>query len=697
MEFTKIERDDVEARQDEPAAVIEAEPAQVRPIQPLLDLNVSLHSVKTAVRAQNRRMAEGYTRIATEIERVRRHLPVSKLKTFLTSECGLNRSDIGMYLKFMEVLGPHMDLVTERGLPMTVAKSLIAAPHSVRNEALERIEAGSFIHSSEVSAIKRRQREQAADPKVEVERRRVKALQQSAQRRARIELETFSTRFIFFAQSLIDFFNDAQEEDVDDTKMETRRARLQDEAGRCLREFESVFDTTSLPPAQERGFHLHDEQLVRLARAYDSLRDLAEGTFKAVDEEDGNPFDKDHEYIDFVLVESVIWLFNDNGVSAKDLKRRKLPAEPAAPQKIHPPYRLTSIEICAGAGGQALGLHAAGFDALALYERNPAAAETLMANRWFGPVHCADVTEVDFRRHCGDVDLVAGGVPCQPHSSLGKRQGRDDERDLFMEAVRMVDEVQPRAFFFENVRGFGFQANANYRADLYRKFADLGYESQIFSLNGSDYGLAQLRPRVAFVGFRDVPIKRFQMPPKFPQWNRTVGEVLYDLVVANGWEGAEEWARNHANRRGSTIVGGSEQSGRLAFSSNLRKDDWIDMKIDPFGIADEAPEPGHKLDDLFPLTLEMGARLQGFPDGWEFIGSGDEGSDKDRKTKTRQIANALPPIMAQAVGLAIYTALTGVEFDYAEALKSPELPPQRDRSRLKLSERRDLEKYHRGK
>ena len=179
------------------------------------------------------------------------------------------------------------------------------------------------------------------------------------------------------------------------------------------------------------------------------------------------------------------------------------------------------------------------------------------------------------------------------------------------------------------------------------------------------------------------------------QWNRTVGEVLYDLVAANGWEGAEDWAKNYANRRGSTIVGGSEQSGRLAFSSNLRREDWEDMKIDPFGIADEAPGPGHKLDDLFPLTLEMGARLQGFPDGWEFVGSGNEGSDKDRKTKTRQIANALPPIMAHAVGLAIYTALTGVGFDYAEALRSPELPPLRVRSGLALSELRNLEKYRR--
>nr|WP_246389747.1 DNA (cytosine-5-)-methyltransferase [Aminobacter niigataensis] len=471
--------------------------------------------------------------------------------------------------------------------------------------------------------------------------------------------------------------------------------RLQEEAGRCLREFEAVFDIAGLPGIWELGFHAHDPQTVQLARAYNSLRDLVDGAFKLADEESGNPVDRDYAHLDLETVENVIWLFNDNGISRNDLRARKLPAEVSAPKVVHPPLRLTSLEICAGAGGQALGLHAAGFDALALYERNPAAAETLMANRWFGPVHCADVTQVDFRRHRGNVDLVAGGVPCQPHSSIGKQKGRNDERDLFMEAVRLVDEVQPRAFFFENVQGFGFQGNSDYRADLYRKFADLGYESQVFSINGSDYGLAQLRPRVAFVGFRDTPIQRFRMPPKFPEWNLTVGGALVDLVGANGWSGADDWAKNKANRRGSTIVGGSEQSGRLAFSSNLRKQDWLDMKIDPMGIANSAPGRDHKLENLFQLTLAMGARLQGFPDGWRFVGAGAEGSDKDRKTKTRQIANALPPIMGHAVGLAIYSALTGVEFDYAQALRSPQMPPKRSKGVVKLSEIRKIEDYHR--
>jgi len=218
----------------------------------------------------------------------------------------------------------------------------------------------------------------------------------------------------------------------------------------------------------------------------------------------------------------------------------------------------------------------------------------------------------------------------------------------------------------------------------------------VFSFYGSDYGLPQLRPRVAFIGFRDIPIRQFRMPPVFPAWEKTVGESLLDIVMSNGWERerAETWARVYANRRGSTIVGGSERSGRQSFSANLRIKDWLDMGIDPNGMADKAPPPGHPVNKPFKFTLAMGARLQGFPDDWEFAGS--ERSDKQKKVQKRQIANALPPIMAQAVGLAIYSALTGVEFDYERALQNPELPPQRATGLGRLMQRRDLADYRKS-
>lgn len=102
-------------------------------------------------------------------------------------------------------------------------------------------------------------------------------------------------------------------------------------------------------------------------------------------------------------------------------------------------------------------------------------------------------------------------------------------------------------------------------------------------------------------------------------------------------------------------------SGRLGFASNFQAAAWRRLGIDPAGIAKDSPMPGHV--GPFKLSLAMGARLQGFPGSWNFQGS--------TTSSKRQIANALPPVMARATGLAIYSALTGIRFDYSEALAQP--------------------------
>ncbi|KRB30868.1 DNA cytosine methyltransferase [Mesorhizobium sp. Root172] len=633
-----------------------------------------LHAIKERVRARQKAMTKAFLDITVEFDAARNELPKSRLKAFLVSECGLNKSDFRTYLKFSETLGAHRETIMKGAVSFAAVKALVAAPTAVREEVVERIALGSFMHSSDIAAIKRRHADDAKDPHVEQERRRRKALRSAAELKAQSEVESFGKQFLPFAQSLVDFYNDGCDDACTRESLITKRSSLMQGAGDCLARFEELFDAAALPAPWEYNYQGNSDEAVWLARAHDSLKSLALGEFQSVDPDSGNPYDTSHDFLDRAVAESVIWIFNDNGISKEQLKHRKLPAV-AAKTVIDPPYRLSSIEICAGAGGQALGLHAAGFDAVCIYEQNKNAVATLKANRALGPVRQADIANVEFTRYRGKVDLVAGGVPCQPHSSMGLQKGHADDRDLFMEAVRIVGEVEPRAFFYENVEGFGFRANSNYRAELHRKFKELGYDTQVFSFAGSDYGLAQNRPRVAFVGFRDIPIGRFRMPPKVPEWRTTVGEALIDLVAANGWEGAEEWAKNKANKIGPTIVGGSEQSGRLAFSANLRKQAWLDLGIDPLGLAKSAPSADHPKDSPFRFTMKMGARLQGFPDDWVFCGS--------QHAQKRQIGNALPPIMARAVGLAIYSALTGATFDYAQALQSP-LPAQHH-GRLKLN------------
>ena len=114
---------------------------------------------------------------------------------------------------------------------------------------------------------------------------------------------------------------------------------------------------------------------------------------------------------------------------------------------------LKSIEICAGAGGQALGLEQAGFDHVALVEIEPPACATLRLNRPSWNVIEGDVHEFSASEYRGEVDLLAGGVPCPPFSVAGKQLGAEDERDLFPEALRLISECDPRAVMIENVKG----------------------------------------------------------------------------------------------------------------------------------------------------------------------------------------------------------------------------------------------------
>ena len=176
---------------------------------------------------------------------------------------------------------------------------------------------------------------------------------------------------------------------------------------------------------------------------------------------------------------------------------------------------LTCVEICAGAGGQALGLAMAGFVHVALVEYEQSYCNVLKANRPEWNVICADVHDFDGRPYQG-VDLLAGGVPCPPFSVAGKQLGKDDERDLFPEAIRLIREIQPRAVMLENVRGFLDPGFEEYRNHIFTEIQKLGYVTHIKLLNASDYGVPQLRPRVVIIGVRKDQRGAFEYPQEHP-------------------------------------------------------------------------------------------------------------------------------------------------------------------------------------
>lgn len=314
---------------------------------------------------------------------------------------------------------------------------------------------------------------------------------------------------------------------------------------------------------------------------------------------------------------------------------------------------LRSIEICAGAGGQTLGLEQAGFDHQALIEIEKPCCETLRHNRpaW-------NVIEQDVRSFHAyeyeDVDLLAGGVPCPPFSKAGKQLGADDERDLFPEALRLVEECSPKAVMLENVRGFLDPMFEPYRADLKARFKDLGYVTDWQLLNASDFGVSQLRPRVVIVAVRSEYAKGFHWPVPDFTLAPSVGECIYDLMAEFGWKSAKAW-RKQANGIGPTIVGGSKKHGGPDLGPTRAKKVWAELGVDGLGIAD-AP-PAKDFEGMPRLTIPMVARLQGFPPDWEFAG---------KKTPAyRQVGNAFPPPVARAVASQIHTCLSGTRLQRA--------------------------------
>ncbi|MFF8903446.1 DNA cytosine methyltransferase [Streptomyces olivaceoviridis] len=380
---------------------------------------------------------------------------------------------------------------------------------------------------------------------------------------------------------------------------------------------------------------------------------------------------------------------------------------------------LTSLEICAGAGGQAVGLHNAGFDHLDLVEWDSHAVATLRANvgSWpgWGQGRADDLKPMDVKEflkpggnagpgvEVEDLDLLAGGVPCPPFSLAGKRLGKDDERDLFPDALRIIDKLRPKAVMIENVRGIlePPEVFIDYRRDILGTLRDLGYVvpeikkswsaveqdrvmRQVWRrIDASRFGVPQLRPRAILVVIHESalvnPGVEFVWPSRLKGKQATVvGELAASMEARcrmywdknkhgeqakpgerTGEHVYLDWLRKAATAaelgRGvaPTLVGGSRKHGGADLGPTRAKRAWAQLGVDGMGVANEPGKCDPERDLFRPagpmLTVEQAAIIQGFPADWKFQG---------RKTaQYRQVGNAFPPPVAEAVGRAIAAVL----------------------------------------
>ncbi|WP_165807440.1 DNA (cytosine-5-)-methyltransferase [Rhizobium rhizogenes] len=571
-----------------------------------------------------RQMTDRVLAMAVEIDKLTEIVPAAEAKAFLKARCNLPVTELSTYMGFAKTLKGSEDVLRNARASFPVVKALVAADQDTRQEILERMEIGARIDTRDVALIRRRLADAKLTPAEALTAANKKAVAAAVRRQAKASAASFEERVAFLVEELRKHFRtDGERSPVAERELRLRAGILHVECNLLFGDAKD--DLASIKPATPA---------FRIAMARKVLEDLASGRLSEI-----GP----------VETSALSSLSGRTRMAFRGPTRKPLATVPPR----H--YRPRVIELCAGAGGLALGLERAGFEHVALIEKNRNATATLRANRPHWNVVEADVRKMDFSQYRDrGIDLLTGGLPCTPFSTVGQKKGQHDENDLMREGVRAVREIAPKAFMFETVEGFLHSRHSDYVAFLLREFSKAGYSTEIHRINARDYGVAQNRSRIMLVGLRKDLAGSFRVPRKFPELHTNVGVALADLMGENGWAGAEAWLKSMRDRdyRSDTIRG-YQGSAREAEAIRSGKQQ---LRYAPPAKAAPTDEEASKKGFVPGLTNEMRARLQGFPDDWHFVGGLGAVAD--------QIGNAVVPAVGQAMGLAMSSALKGWEVDW---------------------------------
>jgi DNA (cytosine-5)-methyltransferase 1 len=334
-----------------------------------------------------------------------------------------------------------------------------------------------------------------------------------------------------------------------------------------------------------------------------------------------------------------------------------------------------TIELFAGAGGLAIGLEKAGLQTVLLNEIDKNACATLSFNRPNWHVLCADIASIDFTPYNNQVDVITGGFPCQAFSYAGKKMGFEDARGtLFYEFARAIKETNPKLFMAENVRGLLTHDNGRTLECIQSVLEELGYqllEPHIFK--AMFYRVPQKRERLILVGVRkDFPLNAFQW-----QWPRPYQKIytIKDALRAGGLfpcdvPSSPGQTYPPAKKAVMELVpeGGYWRNLPLDVQKNYMKNSFhlgggktgmarrmswnepcLTLTCAPAQNQTERCHPS----ETRPFTVREYARIQTFPDDWQFAGP--------LTAQYKQIGNAVPVNMAYELGLAIVGFLNNLD------------------------------------
>lgn len=332
------------------------------------------------------------------------------------------------------------------------------------------------------------------------------------------------------------------------------------------------------------------------------------------------------------------------------------------------PYN--SVELFAGAGGLALGLDMAGFKEHALVENDKYAAETLRKNRPEWNVLEEDVIKIaskgikNFLPEGIEIDFVSGGYPCQAFSYAGHKLGLEDVRGtMFYYFAQIVGELKPKVFLAENVKGLTTHENGKTLQTMIDIYEDLGYKVTTNIVKAVDYNVAQKRERVIIVGVRNDINITYKLPKPF-DYKPVLRDVLKDVPKSMGEKYPEKkrkildmvpaggYWRDLPEKIAKEYMGKSYYSGggRTGMARRISWDEpCLTLTCSPAQKQTERCHPN----ETRPFTVREYARIQSFPDDWEFAGSMGQ--------QYKQIGNAVPVELARAVGLSIVDLLNKAE------------------------------------
>ncbi len=334
----------------------------------------------------------------------------------------------------------------------------------------------------------------------------------------------------------------------------------------------------------------------------------------------------------------------------------------------------TVVDLFSGAGGTALGFHNAGLQHELLVELDKSASKTLESNFSAVEISNTDVSTIDFRKYKNSIDIVEAGFPCQAFSYAGTKRGFDDTRGtLFFEFARSIAEIKPKIAVGENVRGLINHDQGRTLKTMLSILDEIGYQVTFRLLRSQYLDVPQKRERLIILAVR----KDLELPLMFPKeknYTVTVGEALVDVPESEGQTYNERkrkvldlvpeggYWRDLPVEVQKEYMGASfyHGGGRTGMARRLsRVEPSLTIVCSP---AQKQTERCHPTETR-PLTVRESARLQTFPDSWEFHGSVN--------SQYKQIGNAVPVNLGYHIGEALISMLSGQHDDSKFEIQQP--------------------------